>query len=376
MIPHYRIWRVLVLVLLGWGYGGCAWFGTNAPPEWILSPYSTYPPDQYLTGIGEGDSRDQAEKRAYAAIARVFSANITAHSMDRESYSLEESENTSRTQRQLQIDHRTQVTTHKLLENVKILDVWYQPSTHHFFALAGLDRRKAEEALLERLSSLNATIEQMLEQARVHPQKIQRIRGYAQTLNLLHERQNLIADLRVIQTSGDGLPAPYRLPEVQKEFLDFVANELRISVALEGENHEELERAILESLKQEGLLGGAANVEAIPGSEDLAVRGQARLWPVDLPDPLFKYVRWCADIDIFEHPSRRLVGIISQTGREGHITENEAKVRASHAMQESVAQEVTALLTRSIFQKNDQESGDLHTPRACPQFIEKPAGDP
>ena len=65
--------------------GGCAWFGAEAPPEWILSPHSTYPAEQFLTGMGAAESREQAERRAYAAVARVFSANVQARSMDRES---------------------------------------------------------------------------------------------------------------------------------------------------------------------------------------------------------------------------------------------------------------------------------------------------
>ena len=141
-------------VLGGWLFiliGGCAWFGSEAPPEWILSPHSTYPAEQFLTGMGEAESREQAERRAYAAVARVFSANVQARSMDRESYAIQETGKTSRTQRELQLDHRTQVTTSKVLENVKILDVWFNSSTRHFFALAGLDRRQAEQTIMDRL---------------------------------------------------------------------------------------------------------------------------------------------------------------------------------------------------------------------------------
>ena len=70
--------------------GGCAWFGPEAPPEWILAPHSVYPAKQFLTGMGEAKSRAQAERRAYAAVARVFSANVKAQSMDRESYAIQE----------------------------------------------------------------------------------------------------------------------------------------------------------------------------------------------------------------------------------------------------------------------------------------------
>lgn len=356
-----RIWIVLLL-------GGCTWFGANLPPEWILSPQNMYPPDQFLIGMGEGDSRSQAEERAYASLARVFTATITSQAMDHESYSIQESDEHQHTRRTLEIDHRTRVTTSKILENVKILDVWYQPSTRHFFALAGLDRQHAEQALLERLSSLDAAIEQRLNQARTHAQKSQRIRGYTQTLDLLRQRREVNNDLRVVRRSGEHLPPFSPLSEVQREFLDFVANELIISVEIEGEHHEELERAILEGLKQEGLLGGTvkSNLEAQHQAEDLAIQGRTRLWTVDLPDPLFTYVRWCADLDIYEYPSQRLIGVISQTGREGHITEQEAKIRASHAMQEVVAREVAVAFTRSALAEPGRTVDGDQQSRACP----------
>ena len=344
--------------------GGCAWFGRETPPEWIMSPHQSYPAERYLTGIGEAQSREQAEKRAYAAVARVFSAQVNTQSMDHETYSIRESGGGSQTQRELQLDQRTQVTTSKVLENVQILDLWYQPSTRHFWALAGLDRQQAEKAILERLQEWDTKIENMIHQGRTHPQKIQRIRGYKEAMILLADRDALNTDLRVIRTSGDSLPPSYRIPQIQREFMDFVAQNLVISVAIEGEYHEDIERAILEGLKQEGLLGRPADSKSSEVA-DLAIVGQGQFWTVNLPDPLFKYVRWCGDIDIYENPSHRLIGVISETGREGHVTEREARIRASKVMQEVISKEIARLLTRSVFSTEPDPSQSQRVPNAC-----------
>lgn len=344
--------------------GGCAWFGRETPPEWIMSPHQSYPAERYLTGIGEAQSREQAEKRAYAAVARVFSAQVNTQSMDHETYSIRESGGGSQTRRELQLDQRTQVTTSKVLENVQILDLWYQPSTRHFWALAGLDRQQAEKAILERLQEWDTKIENMIHQGRTHPQKIQRIRGYKEAMILLADRDALNTDLRVIRTSGDSLLPSYRIPQIQREFMDFVAQNLVISVAIEGEYHEDIERAILEGLKQEGLLGRPADLKSSEVA-DLAIVGQGQFWTVNLPDPLFKYVRWCGDIDIYENPSHRLIGVISETGREGHVTEKEARIRASKVMQEVISKEIARLLTRSVFSVEPDPSLSQRVPNAC-----------
>lgn len=343
---------------------GCAWFGRETTPEWIMSPHQSYPAERYLTGIGEAESREEAEKKAYAAVARVFSAQVKTQSMDHETYSIQESGEGSQTRRELQLDQRTQVTTSKVLENVKVLDLWYQPSTRHFWALAGLDRQQAEQAILERLQDWDTRIENMIHQGRTHLQKIQRIQGYKEAMILLADRDTLNRDLRVIRNSGESLPPSYRIPQIQREFMDFVAQNLLISVAIEGEYHEDIERAILEGLKQEGLLGSPANSKSSEIA-DLAIVGQGHFWTVDLPDPLFKYVRWCGDIDIYENPSHRLIGVISETGREGHVTEKEARIRASKVMQEVISKEIARLLTRSVFSAEPDSSQSQSVPNAC-----------
>ena len=360
-----KIFFPLVGVLV---LSGCWLRSTPTPPDWVLTPQDAYPADRYLVGMGQGSTRDQAEKRAYAAVARIFSSNVQAKSLDQESYSLKETHDQSSTQRTLHIDHMTQVTTTKLLENVNVLESWYRKLDEQFFILAGLDRHQTEKILVERLNNLDLTIEGFVTQGRSHPQKIHRIQGYKQALVLLQQRVVMNTDLRVIRASGEGILPPYTRHQLESEFMDFVANHLVISVVMEGENHEELERAIWEGLKREGLLASARERESIMPEiqADISISGTGRLWTVDLPDPLFRYVRWCGDVQIRETESGRLVGVISRSGREGHITENEARIRASKVMQDVIAKEVAHLLTQSVFSAESDSSNSQSIPNACP----------
>ena len=359
-------WLSVVCAVL---IGGCAWFGAEAQPDWVQSPHSLYPSQQYLTGLAEGDSREQAENRAYAVVARIFSAKVQSRSMDYESYAIKETDSGSRAKRTVQLDQRTHVTSNKILENVKILEVWWQPSTKHFFALAGLNRQQAEEAIIDRLRNIDESIKNFIDQGRSHSQKIQRIRSYKQAMARLADREFLNADLQVIRSSGKSQPAPYRLSDLQREFQNFVAKELVISIAMTGEHQEELERAVVEGLEREGLMGVTVSSQDVDSHKtvDVAIVGQGKLWTIDLPDPLFKYVRWCGDIDIYEHPSQRLIGVISETGREGHVTEQEAKVRAHGRMQQVLSQKVAHLLTQSVFDMKNNNPVLPQKRKACPQ---------
>ena len=109
---------------------------------------SEYPSAQYLTGVGQGDNRAVADDQAYAALAPIFKAEISAHSQDWESYLVVEQRGTSHDERRLTLDQLTRVSTDKVLENAKILDRWYDAGKGLYYALGGMHRAQVETALI------------------------------------------------------------------------------------------------------------------------------------------------------------------------------------------------------------------------------------
>ena len=45
-------------------------------PEWVNNPYAFYSERQYFVGVGNGDTRDAAEKNAIGQIAKIFKTDI------------------------------------------------------------------------------------------------------------------------------------------------------------------------------------------------------------------------------------------------------------------------------------------------------------
>ncbi|HSC56641.1 MAG TPA: LPP20 family lipoprotein, partial [Nitrospira sp.] len=144
---------------------GCSWFGGPAKPTWIDGVSSEYPPAQYLTGVGQGDNRAVSEDQAYAAVARIFKAEVSAQSKDWESYLTVEQRGSSRDERRLTLDNLTQVSTDKVLENVKIVDRWYDVRKGLHYALAGMHRAQAETAFMERMADLDRSVQSDVDEA-------------------------------------------------------------------------------------------------------------------------------------------------------------------------------------------------------------------
>ncbi len=85
------------------------------------------------------------------------------------------------------------------------------------------------------------------------------------------------------------------------------------------------------------------------GSPELIVRGTVRLFPIEVRDPHFKYVRWCSDFEVVEPGTRRVVGATAHGGREGHLTEREATAKTLRVMQQELSSDVAKAIAAHIF---------------------------
>jgi hypothetical protein len=102
------------------------------------------------------------------------------------------------------------------------------------------------------------------------------------------------------------------------------------------------------------------------GSPELIVRGTARLFPIEVRDPHFKYVRWCSDFEIVESGTGRVLGAIAHGGREGHLTEREATAKALRVIRQELSSEVAKAIAAHIFGEIALPEPDS-MPASCPQ---------
>jgi hypothetical protein len=353
---------------------GCSWFGGQVKPAWIDGVSADYPPAQYLTGVGQGDNRALSEDQAYAALARIFKAEISAQSKDWESYLVVESRGHSHDERRLTLDNLTRVSTDKVLENVKIVDRWYDPKKGLHYALAGMHRPQAETAFLERIGELDRSVQSDVEEAHQTSDKLAKVRGLRRAARNLVLRETYNADLRVIRPSGQGTAASYRVQELTHELEEFLATNLVLEVRVTGDQAEPVQRALEEGLIKEGLQVASRSSETgqlpagtgVHAAPELLVRGMVRVWPIDVRDPQFTYVRWCSDFEVVDLTSQHVVGAISKGGKEGHLTQREATARVVRVMQQDMSTEVAKAIAAHVYGETELPTKAI-TPAGCPR---------
>ncbi len=347
---------------------GCSKGMIRAAPSWVSGGTDEFPADRYLTGIGQAESRQQAEERAYASVAKIFRSEVSARSKDWESFLLQEGRGTATTERRLTLEVVTQVSTDKVLENVRILTGWVDPRRGQHYALAGMDRGQAGTALAERIAELDRTIASDVTQARSAAPPLTRVQHLRRAVTQLVLRDALNADLRVIKPSGQGVPTAYQVSRLTDELAEALRTHVRVTLAVEGTHRDAVRKALIEGLLREGIpvsdeapmVTGPVPAEA---TGHLHVEGMTRIWPIDVPDPRFQYVRWCSDFSIREIATGRVLGAVSAGGREGHLTGAEAAAKALRVMQQESARELARDLAGYIYGDSTLRSTD--SPAAC-----------
>ena len=302
--------------------------GTPQPPDWVTGTRAAaYSDAQFLIGVGQADARPAAEERAYAAISRIFKAEVTGQSLDWESYLSLEKKGDVQTERKLVVD----------------------------------------TMLTSRIGELDEAIGHDVNEARATTDKLMKIRWLRRAIRTLIARDTYNSDLRVV-SGGRGIPSEYSVPALTRELEKFLKESLVLTVEVRGDQADAVRQAIMEGLVREGLPVTARRSQPASagiGNADLLIRGEARLWPMEVPDPKFRYVRWCADFVVLSQGDQHVVGSVARSGREGHLTYPEASNRALKSLQQEVSSALAKSLAEHIY--GDPPSDTTPTPAACPK---------
>ncbi len=322
----------------------CAGTGSLATraPDWVAGLGTRYPEVAYLTGVGRADTPEAAEDRAYAAVSRVFSAEIAQRTTEWERYLQADREGGAATQRDISIDQVTRVSTDKVLEQVIIAERYQDPHTKVHYALAAMDRQRAAATLRERIAGLDREIDGLL--ARRTDDTLARIRSLHLAVRLLLLRDAYHTDLQIVDPSGRGADPLTRLKTVRLDLQRDIEQHVRIALVVTGDEPAAIRSALTQGLNRYGLpVSGADNAPA-----DIVIRGAASFEPVERM-PQGPFVRWTARFDLQDRSTQQIIGSVRRSGREGHVTEQVAHARALRAAQDAISEDAGRTLAAFLF---------------------------
>lgn len=349
-----REWVILSAGLTGFLFLSSIVSGA-APPDWVMGPSEKYPAALYLTGVGYADTRQAAEDRAYAAVSKIFAAEINSKTQEWEKYFQSDAKGRSEDSRQINIEQATEVSTKKVLENVTIGETWLDKSKAIYYVLAVMDRQHAASALRDRITSLDLKVEELMKQSK-QGDKLQTVRALHSAVETLLLREAYNTELRIVNPTGKGSDSGVSLAAVHQDLQEFLAKNFNIMVEVTGENSAPIRNAIVEGLNRQGLPVVTTGSTPSDLRPDLLVKGEVTLEPVQMPPgghPRAQFVRWSAAFDLTDETSRQVIGSVARQGREGHLTVPEAEARALRSAEKEVADTIGRQIAEFIYGKEE-----------------------
>lgn len=341
---HSILRRVFVLfsfwILLVSLFGGRA-FAENKP-DWVDGISAQYPEASYLSGVGFGDSRQMAESSAYGAIARIFKSEVRSVTSEEENFRQTEKGKKVGVDRKVDIQNRTEVSSNKVLEQVRIAERWVDPVSQVQYALAVLDRSKAASSLRQKADTAEMEAKEWEKRAEKSSDKIEKARALRKAIRSAAAAEEVEADLRVIQPSrasiGGGLTGS---AELQHQLTELLARHFRVGVHMTGPHASAVQDAILAGLHEKGFTSGP--------DEDIVIKGQVDFQEAGPQDPKWRYVRWTAHLTLEEKETGKTFGSINRSDREGQLSAAEADRKALFALQTEMNETVGEILLQFIY---------------------------
>lgn len=314
-------------------------------PDWVTGKSSAYPDDQYITGVGSGDSRQGAENRARAQIGEVFKVRLNARFSTNKTETLKgsgrnvggESLDITRSSVNVGLD--------KTLEGTEIADVWQDPTDMEYYALAVLDRQKASLRIADQISAIDTELVVVGIQIDTASTKLGKLRLLAFRKDLALKREDLNSDYSILSSSGESLPLPgITAHEASTELSLFTMNGIIFGIVSHGEGSGSAGQVVADGLTGQGLsINGDENVK-----KDFTIKVSSSLDPSHTPVDSWYYCRWNVNLSLVDNATGAAIVSVSRRGRSGQLTVRRSKDRAVYDMDKAVKAMTVELMNKLL----------------------------
>lgn len=228
---------VCVLVL-----AGCA--GQHgARPDWVGATSDKYKPSQYLVGRGQAATEEDAQNRARAEVAKIFEVSIDVASEDTQSFRSVSAGGNSESSDAASVTRTISARTHQVVQGIHIAEIWQDPQTKTYYALAVLPRTSAAHGLREEIARLDDATRRYLALARGETDVLRKIGAAHRALDAQGERAQLQKSLRVVDLGGRGIESEWSVAALRAD-LDALLKRVRIAPTIAAGAPPELATAL------------------------------------------------------------------------------------------------------------------------------------
>lgn len=213
---------------------------THPVPDWVIRPQERYPLNQYLSAVGEGDTRRAAENSAAAGLARIFESRIQANETLSETTT--ETRGSQAAFDQLsELRANIRVGSDQDLPNIQFGES-FTGSDGRVYAVATLPRAETAEILRQRMASNSADLLLLTRQSDRAPDPLKAYAFRRAAVKKALENDRLLAQLDII-TPGVRPALPYD-PQTLYSATAAAAQKVSFSVSFNSDAGDALREAL------------------------------------------------------------------------------------------------------------------------------------
>jgi hypothetical protein len=203
---------------------GCA-SSKPSTPDWITGDSARFSSAQYLIGRGQASTQEEAKDRARADVAKIFQVAVVASSED-----LQRSKSgpAGTAQYEQQATRSISTRTDQIISGIQIAELWQDPATKSYYALAVLPRLQTAASLRQQISQLDEATADHIGQSRKNSDLFLKIAAASQAVGTQRERESLQKSLQVVDLTGRGTASKWNSAMLQSD-LDELLKRVKIA---------------------------------------------------------------------------------------------------------------------------------------------------
>jgi len=304
------------------------------PPLWVTDTEKVYPDRDWLIVVEAEQDAKLAERAAVTRLAQVFRVDLVSVTNANRQFAETVS---SVKKKNILITSQSSAIAQELTSTSAVsgliglqIESWPNPNGRSY-ANARMNRNECSARYSAMIRENEKVIGGLTEEA----DKNSRTFEAFQMLNLAYSfavvTDNLHSLLTVLDPSAISKRPSYGNAEAVKSLAQSAGRSIVITVKVNGDNNGRIEKAFTESLNSRGFRTSAA------GDNAYVLAASFQLEDVDIVNPNnYKFARYILNYSLKDRSSVELFSA-SDNGREGHLTESEARARAVRAAEQLIA---------------------------------------
>lgn len=310
-------------------------------PLWISEPSSVYPEALYLSGVGYGPFRRDAEDAAVAVLIKAVSQKVEAQSS-----SVQEMDAAMQNVRRgFSSVIRTSSTVDEI-SGLAIKETWADKNGT-VYALAVINREDVGSHYEAKIKAAEDGINGFILFAADNPASFEALSALKKAAASASENEKNLSLLSVIHPGKyKNLSLAYKNTQTVEALLYREIEKTGIAVEVENDKNKRIETAFLKALKEAGFKTASGTSSAADISSDVfpyILKASITVDPFKgktAADNI--YVRYTVHADLTDRRTGKIVLPWNISGREAHFTQSEAENRALRTVENEIKEKFLA----------------------------------